>query len=331
VHIKNLPQDGRIAIDTAAMLQAKKGRQIDVRVCFLPTGLGEDLTARLLDSSSVVLDLDRLPYSANDRARMLEALARPWGVIVVSGPTGSGKTTTLYAALNKVSRPEVKVASVEDPIEYYLPWVSQVRVRQETGFTFAHALRAIFRSDPDVVLVGEIRNLDVLNLVLQLSLTGHLLLTTLHAGEAVAALVRMLDIGADPFVVADATKLIVSQRLVRKLCPACSKPAKLSGEELAQAYAAAEKGGIRTGALGSGFRTAVGCPACAQTGYRGRTVIAETLALTPEIGVALRRRASAEELRAIAIGQGMTTMMADGIRRASLGETTVTEVMRVAP
>ena len=327
VHDKDRPQDGRIMM---TLPECKEGQPLDMRVCFLPTGLGPSVTVRLLEPAAV-LNLTRIDYAPHDLERIRRGLSHPWGIILATGPTGSGKTTTLYACLNELAKPEAKVMSVENPIECFLPWVTQVEVRDAAGLTFERAMRSVLRSDPDVILFGEIRSFEALCVNQQAALTGHLVLTTLHTDEAAGALRRMVDMGSDPFLIADSTKLIIAQRLIRRLCPHCSVEEKAPpADRLDAAAEAARRGGVNLHSIPHNFRKAVGCPKCGRTGYRGRTVAAETLEVTPEIGRALRNGAPVEELRAIAVGQGMTTMAADGARRAASGETSLDEVMRVS-
>ena len=317
------PQDGRIMMNV-------EGRRMDLRLCIVPGCLGEALTARFLDSSVIRLDLDRIDYAPADRARLLRFLASPWGLFISTGPTGSGKSTALYACLNRCIKPGVKVISVEDPVEYLLPGMTQIPVNPALGVTFPAAMRAVLRCDPDIIMCGEVREQESMQVLVQSVLTGHLVLTTLHAGEAAAALRRVVDIGIDPFLVADAVKLVMSQRLVRLLCKRCSRAAPPPDAVLARAVDLARQGGLDWNALPKAFRAPVGCAECHQTGFRGRTVIAETLAVSPAIGAALRRGAGTDELRAIAVCEGMTTFAADGIRRAAEGQTTLEEVLGVA-
>jgi len=325
VHEKVRPQDGRIEVRLA-----DTGKLVDLRVSFLWATLGPSLTVRVLDPVVVrLLDLDHLGYAPRDRERLLRALGAPWGTIVVTGPTGHGKTTVLYACLNHLASPERKLMSIEDPVEFLLPGVVQVPVREREGVTFAVALRSFLRSAPNVIMVGEVRDHETLQIVHQAALTGHLVLTTLHADEAARALKRMVEMGSDPFVVADSTKLIIGQRLIRRLCSACRVEAQPHGSALEMAAELASAGGLDWASLPKGFCAPSGCPACHQTGFRGREVIAEALEVTPEIGAALRRGASVEELRTLAVSQGMTTMAADGIRRAAEGATSLEEVLRV--
>jgi len=235
----------------------------------------------------------------------------------------------VHIDLNRLAGPGLKVMSAENPVEYALPWVEQLPIH--SGLSFASALRSLLRSDPDVIMIGEIRDAETLQVAMEATLTGHLVLTTLHTDEAASALIRMVDIGMDPFVVAEAAKLIIAQRLVRQLCTHCSKEALPSEDLLAKAAAFARTGGLGWEDQPKRFREPVGCAKCSKTGYRGRTVMAEALVVSLEIGAALRRRAGVDEIRTLAVGQGMTTMAADGIRRAAEGLTTLEEVLRQAP
>jgi len=328
VHDKERPQDGRMIV-SPSLLGIKGDGNVDTRVSFIPTGLGESLTARFLLAVTAAFDLRRIDYATSDRERILRALRLPWGLILITGPTGCGKTTVLYSCINELARPEIKILTIEDPVEYYLPWATQIAVREQAGVTIERAMRAALRSDPDVIMVGEIRNAEILNIVNAAALTGHMVLSTLHTDDAAGALRRMVEMGSDAFVVADATKLVVAQRLIRKLCPHCSVEGTPAATQLDLAAEAARKGGLNWRTLEPRWRKPVGCDKCSMTGYKGRNVIAEVLEMTPEIGRALRSNASLDELRAIAVSQGMTTMAADGIRRAASGETTLDEAMRV--
>ncbi len=323
VREKTVPQDGviRMNIDKDTL---------DIRVGFLPGYLGETVCARFLSGSpEVTLDLDRIEYTPRDRQKLDRWLASPSGLILVTGLSGSGKTTVLYSCLNRVVSPKVKVMTVEDPVELVLPGVTQMEINPKADLGFPRAIRSILRMDPDVILVGEIRDAETLQLCLAVALTGRLVFTVLHTEEAVTALTRMVNIGVPQFQIVDATKLIIAQRLIRKLCPHCSVPAQPTQQEINHALDLARAGGIDLAPLPHTFRKAVGCPKCGQTGYRGRTVIAEMLEVTPEIGAALRRGASVDELRTLAVGQGMTTMAADGIGKAIMGLTTLDEVFGV--
>jgi len=325
-----LPQDGRIVAKLPPVKGARKERTLDLRVCFVPAALGESVTVRLLDPANVSLTLDRLDYTPRDRERLLRALGAQSGLIVVTGPTGCGKTTILYCCVSRLAGPGIKAMSAEDPVEYFLPWVTQIPVRHAAGLTFPRVLRSMLRSDPDVILIGEIRNLETLSVAQQAVLTGHMVMTSLHTNDAAGALTRMVDMGSSPFLVADTTRLVTSQRLVRVLCPHCSAKAEPPAELLDWARDAALAGGLDPAGLPGNFKKAVGCERCASTGYKGRTLIAEMLEVSPKIRDAVFRGGSTEELRTIAVTEGMTTLVADGVRRAAEGQTTLAEVARVA-
>ena len=318
------PQDGRIRFEGA-----DKSRVFDIRACFLRTWQGKALTAHILRGPIEPNILDRIDFASGDKEKRLRWIDAPNGLIIFTGPTGSGKTTALYACLERVANPKLKVMTVEDPVEVAFPWIVQVQVNEREGTTFSSAMRAIWRSDPDVIMVGEIRDAETLRMTQTAALTGHLVLTQLHADEAAKALVRMVELGIEPFIVGDSTSIIVAQRLVRLVCPDCSKGERVPTQLLARAEKLARTGGLNWDALAKKFRKPVGCSKCKQIGYQGRNVIAEMLEVTPEISEALRRGASVEELRTIAVGQGMTTMAADGIQKAADGKTTLDEVMRV--
>lgn len=325
------PQEKATAQDGRVRLETDRGR-LDLLVSFLPAFLGEALVARFLPAVlEVQLALDQLGYAPRDLARIQRWVRAPWGLVVVTGPTGCGKTTTAYACLNQAARPEVKVLSAESPVEYVLPGVVQVQVNEHAGLTFARLVRGMLRCDPDILLVGEIRDRESLQLTLSAALTGHLVFTILHAEDAATALQRMVDVGTDPYVVADAAKLIVAQRLVRRLCADCAVPETPDARHLADARALlAGVGGLDWDALPHSWRKAVGCDRCGATGYRGRLVVAETLEVTPEIAAALRRGAALDELRAIALRQGTVPLAAHAVERAAAGETGLNEVLALA-
>ncbi|MFC1743252.1 ATPase, T2SS/T4P/T4SS family [Candidatus Riflebacteria bacterium] len=335
IHEKAQPQDGRILFTFPQKKETEKDKEkdvekhLDMRVCFLPAGQGESVIARILDSSSVCLELERIDYAENDRKRLLTAIKEPWGLVVVSGPTGSGKTTVLYCCISELNKPEVKLLSVEDPIEYFIKGVIQVQINRKAGLTYTRGIRAIMRSDPDVIMIGQVMDLEALQIAQRAAMTGHLVLTTMHTDEAASALERMVNMGCDPFVIGDATKLILAQRLVRKLCQFCSIKEQPEPDKLDFAFRALRSCGLNWSSIPQNFKKMVGCPKCAGLGYRGRTVVAETLVITPQIGKAIRKGASVEKIRAIAIEQGMTSMTADGVRRAFKGETTLEEILRV--
>lgn len=329
------PQDATIIFDRSEM--PEPGR---IRVCFLPAVGGESVTVRLLASTVAVgFNVAQLGFSPADEQRVLDALGRPWGLIIVTGPTGTGKTTTLYSCLQKLASPERKLITIEDPVECTFPLMTQVPVRPDAGMTFAAAIKAAMRSAPNVILVGEIRDTEVANLCYQGALTGHLIFTTLHTNDAPSAVKRLTDLAVRPHMVADATTAVIAQRLMRRLCPDCSKAwsdSPRNGSSVAKAFDAclrqaqeiARRGGLDLASLHPRFRQPVGCPRCNNTGYRGRIIMAEVMAISAELATGIARGAGTDELRAIAIGQGMTTMAADGIRKAAAGETTIEEVIR---
>jgi len=318
------PQMGRMKFEYG-------GEPVDVFVSFVPCVRGESLTARLLVQANALISLEQIDYSAADRAKLLRALHASHGLILVTGPTGCGKTTNLYACLKHLAGPTVKTVTVEDPVEIVFPWMVQTPLNTPEGMTYQRAMRAMLRSDPDVIMIGELRDGETANLSIQAALTGHMVLTQLHADDAIRALLRMVEMGCPPFVVGDATRLATSQRLVRLLCAECSEEAELDSEHLARAVELCRVGGVDWNSLPKRFRRPVGCDECNQTGYLGRSIIAEVLEVTPEISAALRRNASVDEMRAIAVGQGMTTMAADGVRKAAEGKTSLAEVLRVLP
>ncbi|MCX7012485.1 MAG: GspE/PulE family protein [Candidatus Sumerlaeota bacterium] len=315
------PQTGR------SMLRLD-GNRLDLRISFLPSVLGETMTARYLNPLEL-LSLDQMDFAPADKEKLVRGIEAPWGLVIISGPVGSGKTTVLYACLRHVTKPEKKVMSIEEPVEHRLPGVIQTQINPAEGLTYASALRGILWSDPDIILVGEIRDREALQLALRATLTGHLVLTTLHIDEAAQALLRLAEMGGEPYAIGSAMRLIVAQRLVRHLCKACSVKDSPRQPALKEAEKIARAGGLDWDALPKAFRKPAGCDQCRGTGYHGRNVIAEALERTPEIAEALGRGAPLDELRSIAVRQGMTTLAADGVRRAAAGQTSLEEVMRV--
>lgn len=313
---RRLPQDGRLRFQHA-------GRDLDLRVATLPTAHGESVVLRLLDRAEVVLGLPELGLGEDDQALLTRALAAPDGLILVTGPTGSGKTTTLYAALNRLNDRGRKLITVEDPVEYQIPGINQVPVNPLTGLTFAAALRAMLRQAPNVVMVGEIRDGETAEIAINASLTGHLVFSTLHTNDAPGALTRLLDIGVKPFLVAASLRLVVAQRLVRRVCAACARDHDPADHELALL-------GLTRGNLaGATLRRGAGCPACLGTGYRGRLGLFELL----EVGDALRpliyEPVTAARVREIARRGGMRTLREDGVCKVLAGLTTIEEVAAV--
>jgi general secretion pathway protein E/type IV pilus assembly protein PilB len=311
---KRVPQDGRIKIIIA-------GREIDVRVSVIPMLYGEAVVLRLLDRSSVLLGLDKLGMSERDLRITRMILERPHGIILVTGPTGSGKTTTLYAALSRINDIQRKIITIEDPIEYQLHGVNQIQVSRKAGLTFASGLRSILRHDPDVVLVGEIRDAETAEIAIQASLTGHLVFSTLHTNDAPSALTRLVDMGIEPYLVASSLEAVLAQRLVRVICPDCKE--ELSAAELLPLQR--RFGDRLPGSLSKGR----GCRRCQGTGYRGRIGIFELMVITDEIRSLIIENASAPELRKVAVKQGMRSLRDDGFRHLCDARTTVEEILRV--
>ena len=294
---KRLPQDGRIALRVG-------GKAVDVRVSTLPTGHGERAVLRLLDKESGKLDLQHLGMSADVLAQFDKLIAQPHGIVLVTGPTGSAKTTTLYAALSRLNATSTNILTVEDPIEYELAGIGQTQVNARIDMTFAKALRAILRQDPDIIMIGEIRDLETAQIAVQASLTGHLVLATLHTNDSAAAVTRLLDMGIEPFLLSSSLLGVVAQRLVRKLCPHCKRQ---EGQ----------------------FWVEAGCEKCGQTGYQGRVGVYELLLTTEQIRAQIHSQASEADIRATAMKDGMRTMREDGERWLADGTTTEAELLRV--
>jgi len=298
-----------------------RGKAIDLRVSTMPTMLGESVVLRILDRSSVELDFAALGFRGAAHEAFRRLLAQPNGVILVTGPTGSGKTTTLYTALNTLNRAESKLFTVEDPIEYQLAGISQIQVQPKIGLTFAHALRSILRQDPDVIMVGEIRDLETAQMAIQASLTGHLVLSTVHTNSAAATVMRLADMGVEDYLLASTLTGVLAQRLVRRLCTHCAAPAPASPLLLEKL------GGSRRDV--GGLRRKVGCPACRNTGYQGRTTISELLVMGDAIRERMLKSATESAINAAALEGGMVPMFDDGLAKALEGETSIDEVLRV--
>ncbi|MBK5921007.1 hypothetical protein CCR80_08180 [Rhodothalassium salexigens] len=325
---RRLPQDGRQTIRVG-------GEEIDLRVSSLPTSWGESLVLRLLRKQRTLLDLESLGLEGRARQQLDLLLGENNGIILVTGPTGSGKSTTLYRALQQVNDGIRKIITIEDPVEYDMDGVSQIPVKADIGYTFARGLRAILRQDPDVIMVGEIRDGETAAIAAQAALTGHLVFSTLHTNSSLAAIPRLTDLGLEPFLVASALRGTAAQRLVRRLCPECSEPvtdpaairadeaflARLSGDNAVMAEALA--------ATPAAWRRAVGCRACSGTGYQGRQALFEIAAIDDALQEAIMARAPLRELARLARGQGFMTLLEDGAVKARAGSTTLAEVMRV--
>jgi general secretion pathway protein E len=312
---KRLPQDGRIRIKIA-------GKDIDIRLSTLPTAFGERTVMRLLDRSQVLLQLDDLGFARENLEQMNDLIHHSHGIILVTGPTGSGKTTTLYAALQKINTPDKNIITIEDPIEYQLPGIGQIQVNPKINLTFANGLRSIVRQDPDVILVGEIRDSETAEIAIQASLTGHLVFSTLHTNDAPSATTRLIDMGIEPFLISSSTLAILAQRLVRVLCRECRVPAEPDAQILKDLE------GERW-LKGATFFNPAGCPKCLNTGYIGRSGIYELMIIDDEIRNMINRRADSNELKQLAQKKGMLTLREDALRKAAEGITSLDEVLRV--
>ncbi|MDO9486408.1 MAG: GspE/PulE family protein [Actinomycetota bacterium] len=313
---RRVPQDGRLSLYW-------HGKKIDLRVSCLPTVWGEKIVMRILDNSAAQMTLADLGFSTPNLERWTNAYDRPNGMLIVSGPTGSGKSTTLYATLNTVARPEINIVTVEDPVEYRIPGINQIQTHPKAGLTFASALRSILRADPDLILIGEIRDHETAQIAIESALTGHLVLTTLHTNNAPGVITRLIEMGIEPFLVSSALACATSQRLARRLCTTCKRPALKSMVELSAAQFEFPPG------LDPTFFEPVGCSSCAQTGYRGRMGLHEVMPMSEEIGQLAFQRASSDEIRRVAIEAGMRTLRQDGWLKVSQGVTTISEVLRV--
>jgi type IV pilus assembly protein PilB len=314
---RRIPQDGRMSITT-------NHKQVDLRFSTLPTVFGEKVVMRILDKSSVMLELGDLGFLDHNHRMFAEAYRKPYGTILVTGPTGSGKSTTLYATLNVLNRPGVNIITTEDPVEYRLAGISQVQVNNKVGLTFATALRSILRQDPDIVLVGEMRDRETAHIGIEAALTGHLVLSTLHTNDAPSAVTRLTEMGIEPFLVASAVDCVLAQRLARRVCSRCVDMVRPEPEVLKAAGFADDIVEDRPE-----IPHPVGCSACSNTGYRGRLAIHEVMTVTEEIERLTVARASSEEITRVAIEQGMRPLREDGLAKVLLGRTTIEEIGRV--
>jgi type IV pilus assembly protein PilB len=309
---RRISQDGRLAVTL-------DGRRIDIRVVTLPLVKGEGVVMRILDAGVVVRDFDSLGMQAHDRERFEAALAKPHGAILVTGPTGSGKSTTVYSALGVLNDGQRNILTIEDPVESQLAGVDQMQVSLKTGVTFANALRSMLRADPDVIMVGEIRDRETAEISIQAALTGHMVLSTLHTRDAASAITRLIDMRVEPFMLAAAIDCVVAQRLARRLCEHCKRPAELPPAVV-----------MEHRLQGAAVFDAVGCIRCGHTGYHGRIGLYEVMPMTDEIRTHVLERAGLDELRATALAQGMRTIRDDGIDKVKLGLTTLAEIARVS-
>ncbi len=311
---KRLPQDGRIPIKIG-------GKDIDIRLNTVPTSFGERLVMRLQDRSNVILSLEQLGFSQKSLKELSDLLQRTYGIILVTGPTGSGKSTTLYASLQKLNNIETNIITVEDPVEQRIPGIGQIQVNSKIGLTFAAGLRAILRQDPNIVMLGEIRDLETAEIAINASLTGHLVLSTIHTNDASGAFPRLIDMGCEPFLIATSLLGVISQRLIRVLCPHCKEPYEPTDLDLANIEM------TRQQVQGTNIHKAVGCDHCNGKGYSGRTLIQELLLVTEEVRTLVMQRKDSGQIKKKAIEQGMIPFRDDGIQKVLKGITTIEEVL----
>jgi len=315
------PQDGRISLNAAAA-----GRMLDIRVATLPTVEGESIVLRLLDKSKRPPTLEELGMLDDMRVVLEEIISRPTGAVLVTGPTGSGKSTTLYGALAQINRPEINVITVEDPVEYRLLGINQVQINIKAGLTFASALRSILRSDPDVVMVGEIRDVETAKISIEAALTGHFVLSTLHTNDAPSTITRLNEMGVEPFLTGSAVSGVLAQRLARKLCTHCCEAYTPTAEELLKARVSPD---VAERADSVTLSRKVGCPRCGRSGYKGRIGIFQLLVMSEEIQVLASSKARREEIERAALGGGMRTLWDDGLEKVMNGLTSLEELARV--
>ena len=314
---RRLPQDGRIKVQ---ML----GKELDLRVSTIPTKYGESVVIRLLDKENTVLDFQALGFSGRHLDNFVNVLSQPHGIILITGPTGSGKSTTMYAALKQLNTPERKIITVEDPVEYQMDGINQIQAKPQIGLTFASALRSIVRQDPDVIMIGEMRDLETARIAVQSALTGHLVLSTLHTNDAAGGVTRLLDMGLEEYLLTSTVNGILAQRLVRRLCPDCKK-AMNTGDEIVKDDRFAQFIKLHNIAI----YKAVGCSSCSGTGYRGRLAIIEFLPMTDPIRKLIMAHEEAGTIQKLAIAEGMQTLYENGLVKVTEGVTTLEEVMRV--
>jgi type IV pilus assembly protein PilB len=311
---KRVPQDGRVSVSV-------EGRRIDLRVTTLPTQRGEGSTIRILDESNSQRTLDELGMDGSARARFEDAFRSSYGAVLVTGPTGSGKSTTLYAALGSLNEVTKKIITIEDPVEYRIDGVNQMNVNRKAGLDFATGLRSILRADPDIVMVGEIRDGETARIAIEAALTGHMMLSTLHTNDAPGAIPRLNEMGIETFLTASALDCVIAQRLARKLCSHCKRRTVISVEALAGA-------GVTAGAELEGYEP-VGCPRCNQSGYRGRVGIYSAMSMSETLKDLTIKRAAEPEIAAVAEEEGMLTLREDGVSKVRAGVTSLEEVLRV--
>ena len=317
---KRLPQDGRIKM--RVKLENGKRKEVDMRVSSLPTLFGEKIVARILDKEMLKLDLTQLGFEDESLEKFQEAIRRPWGIVLVTGPTGSGKTNTLYSAVSTLNAIDTNIMTAEDPVEFYIPGINQVQVKEEIGLTFASCLRAFLRQDPDIMLVGEMRDFETVDIAIKAALTGHLVFSTVHTNDAASTIMRLINMNVEPFLIADSVIMIVAQRLVRRLCKKCAAPHKLPEKALL------EMGFEKADLKDLGVLKAKGCDQCNNTGYKGRTALYEVMPINDDIREMILNRAQSREIKKKATEQGMLTLRRSGLVKIMKGVTSVEEVLR---
>ena len=315
---RRLTQDGRIKLKMGG------GQELDIRVSVLPTLFGEKIVMRLLDKSNLQLDMSKLGFDPQNLKDFKEAIYKPYGMILITGPTGSGKSTTLYSALLELNKPDVNISTAEDPVEYNLMGINQVQVRDEIGLNFAACLRSFLRQDPDIIMVGEIRDLETAQIGVKAALTGHLVLSTLHTNDAPSTVDRLINMGMEHFLLTSSINIILAQRLVRKICSGCREPVEFSPEALIDI-------GIDSAEISAGFPTfhGAGCEACNQTGYKGRLAIYEVMVMHEAMKELILKGSSTADLKREAVKLGMSTLRLSAIQKVREGVTTIEETVRV--
>ena len=316
---KRLPQDGRIKIK---MKLSGKYKEMDYRVSVLPTLFGEKIVLRLLDKDNLVLDMTKLGFEVESMQRFERSILKPYGMVLVTGPTGSGKTNTLYSSIARVNTPETNIMTAEDPVEFNLHGINQVQMKEQIGLNFAAALRAFLRQDPNIVLVGEIRDFETAEIAVKAALTGHLVLSTLHTNDAPSTINRLMNMGIEPFLVSTSVNLIAAQRLVRRICKECRQQINMPPQALIDVGFSEDEAGEVTLYKGAG------CSNCNNTGYRGRVGLFEVMEISDDLRELILSGASAMELRAQAIDDGMITLRGSGLQKIREGHTTIEEVVR---
>ncbi|MBS3819600.1 type IV-A pilus assembly ATPase PilB [bacterium] len=317
---KRLPQDGRIKM--RAKMENGNKKEVDMRVSSVPGIFGEKVVVRILDKEMLKLDLSKLGFEKESMEKFKRGISRPWGIILVTGPTGSGKTNTLYSGISNLNSTEKNIMTAEDPVEYHIPGINQVNIKEEIGLTFANSLRSFLRQDPDIMLVGEMRDYDTVDVAIKAALTGHLVFSTVHTNDAASSILRLVNMGVEPFLIADSVVLVVAQRLVRRLCKKCREPHKISPEALEDIGFSPEE------AKKVKVYKPVGCSDCNNTGYKGRVALFEVMEVTKEIRDMILNRAGSKEIKKKAMEQGMFTLRQSGLFKIKDGITSVEEVLR---